>query len=213
MDKQRYNSDKHHRRTVRLHDYDYSQAGLYFVTICAQNHECLFGDIVDDKMILNETGQIVHNEWLRTAELRPNVRLHNFVVMPNHFHAILEIMQCENSIENYVADDDNGGDGTGVGARRALPLHETTNAKQRTNELPQSRFQNQGKNTLSSIIGSFKSSVTKNVHGLGLYFAWQRNLWEHIIRNYGEYARIADYIDNNPMRWTEDRFYKQKYLS
>jgi REP element-mobilizing transposase RayT len=84
-----YHPDLHHRRSIRLPDYDYSQQGLYFVTICVQDRECLFGKIDESEMILNEIGKIVRNEWLKTAELRPNVKLHEFVVMPNHFHAIL----------------------------------------------------------------------------------------------------------------------------
>ena len=243
----RYNPEIHHRRSVRLQNYDYAQAGLYFVTICVKDHECLFGEICTTRrgnacvaptngvveisenddvpaMILNEMGEIAQNEWLRTAELRPSVVLHNFVVMPNHFHAIIEIVDCGHSGGNCVVpENDDGTTHTAgathtVGARRALPLHAqhaqhaqyTMPQHQYANELPQSRFQNQGKNTLSAIVGAFKSAVTKNIHQLGLYFAWQRNYHEHVIRNYREYEKIADYIDNNPIRWNTDCFYKNE---
>ncbi|MDR2475890.1 MAG: hypothetical protein LBD45_08550 [Bacteroidales bacterium] len=99
-----------------------------------------------------------------------------------------------------------------VGAGRALPLHATlqhSTEKPRTTELPQSRFQNIGKNTMSSIIGGFKSAVTRNIRTAGYDFAWQRNLWEHVVRDAAEYARINDYITNNPLRWKDDMFYKE----
>ena len=97
-----YNPHIHHRRSIRLKNYDYSSEGLYFITICANKHTNLwlngidtyiFGDIVDDEMQLNKYGEIVYNEWLRTTEIRQNIDLGEFIVMPNHFHAILRIAE------------------------------------------------------------------------------------------------------------------------
>ncbi|MDR3252399.1 MAG: hypothetical protein LBT35_02380, partial [Tannerella sp.] len=87
-----FEPDIHHRRSVRFRDYDYAQEGFYFVTICVQNKQCLFGKIADGEMVLSAMGKVAKSEWLKTAELRQNVQLHNFVVMPNHFHAIVEIV-------------------------------------------------------------------------------------------------------------------------
>jgi REP element-mobilizing transposase RayT len=87
----KYHPDIHHRRSIRLRNYDYSQKGLYFITICVQNHECFFGNIVNGEMILNEMGKIAYNEWIKTPEIRPEIELGEFVVMPNHFHAIVNI--------------------------------------------------------------------------------------------------------------------------
>lgn len=87
----RYDLDRHHRRSVRLRGYDYSQPGAYFVTVCTQDRACLFGAIVNGTVRLNDSGQIVHQEWLRTAKMRPNVELDAFVVMPNHVHGIIRI--------------------------------------------------------------------------------------------------------------------------
>src|SRR5215510_13859939 len=103
----KYNPDIHHRSSIRLKNYNYAETGLYFVTICIKNKECLFGEIFEEKMELSEMGKIACKEWLKTAELRKNVHLHEFVIMPNHFHAIIEIT------DNDVPP---------VGARRALPL-------------------------------------------------------------------------------------------
>lgn len=88
----KYNPDIHHRRSIRLKGYDYSQNGLYFITICTHNRHHLFGTITNDQMALNPIGKIAHDEWLKTESMRPNIRLHEFIVMPNHIHGIIEII-------------------------------------------------------------------------------------------------------------------------
>src|SRR5690554_1371965 len=87
-----YKSDRHHRKSIRLAGYDYSQAGLYFITICCQDKICRFGHVKNGTMVLNEYGQIAYNEWMKTPEIRPNVKLHEFVVMPNHIHGIIQLL-------------------------------------------------------------------------------------------------------------------------
>lgn len=99
----RYDPDKHHRRSIRLHGYDYAQAGAYFVTICTQNRECLFGDIEDGEMRLNDYGRVVEEEWLRTATIRREVELDAFIVMPNHVHGIIVINAERRSQANVGA--------------------------------------------------------------------------------------------------------------
>lgn len=85
----KYNPEAHHRRSIRLKGYDYSQAGAYFITICTQSRECLFGEIMDREMRLNEAGKIVADEWIKSAEIRNEIELDTWVVMPNHFHGIV----------------------------------------------------------------------------------------------------------------------------
>lgn len=87
----KYNPETHHRRSIRIEEYDYSQEGLYFITICTFNYKRLFGYIDNGEMVLGEYGEIVHNEWLRTGEMRKNIILNEFVMMPNHMHGIIEI--------------------------------------------------------------------------------------------------------------------------
>ena len=92
----KYNQDIHHRRSIRLTGHDYSQSGLYFITLCTVDRTCMFGNVVEGKMQLNDIGQLVEQEWLNTINIRHNdVRLHNYIVMPNHFHAIIEIRRGE----------------------------------------------------------------------------------------------------------------------
>jgi putative transposase len=109
----KYNPNKHHRKSIRLKGHDYSQAGLYFITICVQDRACLFGKVVNGEMKLNDAGVMVKNEWLKLPQRFPNIQLHEFVVMPNHFHAIMEIVGATLvvapttiSIQNDVAQND-----------------------------------------------------------------------------------------------------------
>ena len=84
-----YNPDKHHRRSIRLQGYDYSQPGIYFITICTKNHECLFGEILNGEMRLNDFGKIAHQCWLEIPNHFPHIQLDEFVIMPDHIHGII----------------------------------------------------------------------------------------------------------------------------
>lgn len=165
------------RRSIRLQGYDYSQAGAYFVTICTHNRECLFGDIVHGEMRLNDAGRVVADEWLKTAEIRTEIELDAWVVMPNHFHGILVIADCR---------------GDRRVARTIRPVAPTG---------PQPR-------SVGAVMAGFKSAVTKRINQLrqspGAKL-WQRNYWEHIVRNEPELNRIREYIRNNPARWELDK--------
>ena len=100
----KYNPNIHHRKSIRLKGYDYSQAGLYFVTICCKNREYMFGNVKNGKMILNDAGKMVENEWLKLPKRFQNIELHEYTVMPNHFHSILEIVGAT----LMVAQNDKG---------------------------------------------------------------------------------------------------------
>ena len=202
------------RRSVRLKGYDYAQNGAYFVTLCAHQRKCLFGEIVVGarrtkgrqsasslrlggidtavpdsgvpEMILNNFGNIVVSEWLKTATIHSRIELGEFVVMPNHFHGIL-----------VLRDDEGAASGT---ARREMP---GTARRAPTGE----QFGKPVAGSVSTIVRSFKSAVTKcinevrNTPGAPI---WQRNYHEHIIRNEADYSNIAEYIANNPQQWAED---------
>jgi len=171
--------------------YDYSQEGLYFITICCQDRACLFGKIENRLMILNEYGQIAHNEWVKTTEIRKNVELGEFVIMPNHIHVIIRLsgrgeLDSPNSSSENINELDSS-DKRGV-------LH----TPQRLRSPSQ---------TIGAIVRGYKSSVTKQLGLLGFDGKlWQRNYYEHIIRNEYSYQRISEYIINNPAKWSEDKF-------
>ena len=154
------------RKSLRLKKYDYSQRGLYFVTICEHGHHHYFSKIIDGVLYLNDVGQMIKKLWLTLPQRFATITLHEFVIMPNHFHAILE-MHSDNA---YL---------------------------------------------LGEIIGTFKSLTTfeytlgvKN-HGWKPFDKklWQRNYYEHIIRNHTSYLQLSQYIQNNPIKWKEDTLF------
>lgn len=122
----RYDPEKHHRRSIRLKGYDYTQAGAYFVTICTHERECLFGEVINGQVRLSRWGEIVYEEWFRTAELRPYVRLYpdEFVVMPNHVHGIIWIVE--------TTDSTTAGTGTAAPCPNNPPLPQPENRTIRT---------------------------------------------------------------------------------
>ena len=180
----KYNPDKHHRRSIRLQGYDYSQPGIYFITLCTQNHECLFGEILNGEMRLNDFGKIAHQCWLEIPNHFPHIQLDEFVIMPDHIHGII--------ILNDI-----------VGAKNFSPL-QSKNFSPPKNITP---FRSPSK-TIGSIIRGFKIGVTKGFRqNTDIYVVWQRNYYEHIIRNDVELYQIRQYIIDNPKKWKTDENY------
>jgi REP element-mobilizing transposase RayT len=184
----KYNPEIHHRRSIRLKGYDYTQPGAYFVTFCSYQRMHTFGEIVDGEMVLNDRGKIARDEWFKTAELRPYVKLYEneFVIMPNHGHGII-----------WIEDE--------VGALRR---NAQSRAEQRSAPTERTPTKMVAPRSLGAIVRGFKSAVTyavnaaENQRGAVL---WQRNYYEHIIRNDRELKDIRWYILNNPLNWQLDR--------
>lgn len=174
----KYNPAIHHRRSIRLKGYDYTQAGAYFITICTHNRECLFGEITDGRMQLNHAGIMLEHYWRAIPEHFPHVVLDAFVVMPNHIHGIL-----------YIHD-------TPVGANNYSPL---------PSAIPAGMSHGTSK-TVGSVVRGFKIGVTKWIRcHTAIHDVWQRNYYEHIIRDDRALQRIRHYIANNPKQWALDR--------
>jgi putative transposase len=170
-------NEKPNRRSIRLKDYNYSQAGAYYMTICTHNRECLFGQIDEGEIELNEQGQIVQAEWYKTAQIRPNLAMDEFIVMPNHIHGIIFINNPSR----------------GTMHRAPTPIVE--------------QFGKPVSNSLPTIIRGFKSAVTTRIKRIRNTYAipvWQRNYYEHIIRNEIDLEEIRKYIQTNPLKWLED---------
>lgn len=171
----KYNPAIHHRRSIRLKGYDYSQAGLYFITICCPNRQSRFGNIVAEKMELNEYGQIAHEQWIALPERFYNCELHEFVIMPNHMHGIIQLTSVAAparagassapTVENKSISDI-------VGAYKSLVSVACLN-------IFKSRDEVMGK-------------------------LWQRDYYEQIIKDDRAYSNISEYIRNNPSRWHSD---------
>jgi REP element-mobilizing transposase RayT len=179
-----YNPDIHHRRSIRLKEYNYSAAGAYFVTFCAFQRECLFGNVVDSEMLVNPYGEIVRECWQRMPAHFPYVEIDEFVVMPNHFHAILLINESVGAKQSASASP--------------LPhIRESFSLQQGT--LPGS---------LGAILQNFKSVSTRKSNKLrenpGCPI-WQRNYYERVIRDEKELSTAREYIMNNPIQWDLDK--------
>lgn len=191
-----YNPDKHHRRSIRLRGYDYSQPGAYFITICTHDRDCLFGDVIDGVMELTPYGRIVSDEWHRTEMVRPNVVLDAFVVMPNHVHGIIGIVESNDERGDVSHRGDVSQRRRGTPAVCPYPGPEP-----RT-------FGGAIAGSLSTIMRQYKSIVTKRINphrGTPGVSVWQRGYYEHIIRNEHALNRIRRYIIENPLHWPNDR--------
>ena len=193
-----YNPNIHHRRSVRLQGYDYSQAGAYFITICCDDRKCLFGNIINGEMNLNDAGKIADECWIEIPKHFPNAVLHEYVVMPNHVHGIVELADRNNvGAENFLPLQNDTG--IPVGVQNFEPLHPKQNA-----------FQKMIPRSIGSIVKGFKIGVTiRAKQFLPDIKIWQRNYHEHIIRNEQSYLTISEYIINNPKNWKDDKFYYQ----
>ena len=181
-----YNS-QHYRRSIRLKEYDYSQPGWYYITICTYNKKCLFGRIANSKMVLNEFGKIVNEEWQKTKEIRRNIDLDYYVIMPNHVHGIIII--------EFNSDN--------VGANSYSPLQ--------GNECIKNKLISTSR-TIGAIVRGFKGSVTKRINELRNTRGspvWQRNYYEHILRNEMDLYCTRNYIKNNAFKWELDDLFME----
>ncbi|GAB1418378.1 transposase [Bacteroidales bacterium] len=184
-----YHPNIHHRKSIRLKGYDYSQADLYFITICVQDRECLFGNIENGEMILNDAGQMVEKWYYELGNKYPDIKCHEMMVMPNHFHCIVENIGIVGA--DLRVCPDNAGEPQISGEHIGSPLHRVI----------------QWLKTMST------NEYIRGVKQLGWQpfngKLWQRNYWEHIIRNEQSYQRISEYIINNPKNWNNDKLYNK----
>lgn len=175
----KYNPEIHRRRSIRLKGYDYTQPGAYFVTFCSYQRDEIFGEVISGEMKLSALGKIVREEWLRSADIRKEIQVFEdeMVIMPNHGHGIVQIMDIVgvDGVRPTIQD-----------ARRAS-----------LRRFPRS---------LGSLIAGFKASVTSRAkRELKMTVIWQRNYYDHIIRDDRELNNIRWYILNNPLNWQLDR--------
>jgi putative transposase len=183
----KYNPEIHHRRSIRLKGYDYSQEGFYFVTVCTQSKRCLLGRIEKEQMVLNDAGKMIECQWNELVKRFTQIELDEYVVMPNHFHGIVIVgaglVPARNGAANGITDG---------ATTRVAPTTGTT--------------------TVGDIIGAFKSITTheyiNNVKTNNWPTfdgkLWQRNCFEHIIRNEKSLNQIREYIVKNPVKWQQD---------
>jgi putative transposase len=185
-----FSGERRNRYSIRLKDFDYSQEGAYFITICVQGRRALLGDIREETILLSRLGEIVKLEWLRLPQRFGNLVLDEFVIMPNHIHGIIIINRRG---ESCIRPDDSMGD------HKDHPYGTETNS-------------------VGRIIQAYKS-ITTNRYILGVKKnnwrpfprrLWQRNYYDHIIRNEDDSSVIREYIVDKPLNWEKDEENKEK---
>ena len=183
MEKQKSLNDpcKQYRKTPRAKWADYNE-GDYFITVCTQGKAHFFGEIHDGEMHPSSIGQVLSEELSDSERHHPGIKVLSFVVMPNHFHALVRI---ENSEAARRVLDCKERVFQGVGTRRSALSHNRTPL-------------------LSTFIGGLKSAVTRWAHANNIPFAWQPRYHDHIIRGEKDWNNIADYIENNVALWSFD---------
>ena len=170
-----FDPDKHHRRSIRLAGYDYSQMGAYFITLGVHNQDCLLGEIADGIMRLNPIGEIVRSEWITTGQIRPRIRIDAFVIMPNHFHGILVIDCIGRGTLQRAPTVEQFGHPTSDSIPTIVRLYKSATTK--------------------------RINLLRETPGKAF---WQRNYYEQIIRDEAQFGHIREYIETNPARWAED---------
>jgi len=175
-----YNPNIHHRRSIRLKGYDYSQAGAYFITICTKNRECLFGKITDAKMLLNEAGKIADEYLNNIPNHFSHIEMGEFIVMPNHAHCILVLHDKPNNVGTPQQPNAN---------QFSQPIAGSVSV------------------IIQQYKSSVKRWCNKNNHN---NFEWQSRFHDHVIRDNQSYQTISDYIINNPTKWNKDKFFMEQ---
>jgi len=262
-----YNPKYHHRRSIRLKGYDYTQEGLYFITLCIQDREHIFGEIKNGEMHLNAFGKIAEMEWHNTPIIRDNVALHEHIIMPNHMHGIIEItFQKSNTPEIGAFKSPSQSIGSIIRGykiatiKRIKDLIKNSNLEDNKGEFKEGdkkeNYKGEFKKKENYSTGELQFAPTKIPKGfaptarfaptkipkgfaptarfaptkipegfaptarfaptaeakkiINLDFKiWQRNYYEHIIRDKKSYKNISNYIINNPKKWEEDQFNKK----
>ena len=221
-----YNPDIHHRRSIRLQGYDYASEGLYFITMCVQNRECLFGEIKNDEMILNDAGRMVEKWYRKTQDKFPDIVCHEMVIMPNHVHCIWEneglhgasALGAHPSVRPNpcVRPDDNNDEHVMEGGHADDDERNIMEGGHAGPPLQDTDLSTHTGSPLSMVVRWFKTmSTNEYIHGVNELGwtpfdqkLWQRNYYEHIIRDDVSLQSIAYYIVNNPAQWQKDKFYQ-----
>lgn len=180
-------NNKYSSKSARAPFWDYGWSGAYFITICTHNRVCWFGDISDGVVKMSDIGTIVESEWLKSFQIRPDMDLlmGEYVVMPDHFHAIIGI--GENQFNKQKSGINGDTDSSALNAPKL------------------NKFGPQCKN-VSSVIRGFKAGVTVQARQINIEFKWQAGYYDHIIRDNSAYQRITKYIVENPLNWSKVDF-------
>lgn len=201
-----YDPKIHHRRSIRLKNYDYAGKGLYFITLCTAQRKNLFGQIINGELFLNPLGEIAKEEWAKTPEIRDNISLGEFIIMPNHMHGIISIdYQIRKPGKDEIGKFHYPSQTIGA-IIRGYKGATTRRIHQLIREIKEGRT---GEWLLDRAAGDrtgelqFAPTAAALLSGEGSI--WHRNYYEKIIRNERAYRNISNYIINNPANWKKDK--------
>lgn len=182
-------ANKFKLKSSRLNNWNYSSPGYYFITICTLNKNNFFGKITNNQMKLNKKGEIVKSVLLKTFKIRKNIRLHEYIIMPNHVHILMEI---KNQIDNKYVETPRG-----------ASLQSTPSEKYFV------QISIKSKQEIPKLINQLKSSVKRICNQNNLFFAWQTRYHDIIIKDQKQYFTIKNYIKNNVINWNKDKYFVQ----
>ena len=189
-----------------MKNWDYSSKAIYFITLVTQNRHCIFGTINDGKMILNANGEIIKNELSKSIVIRENWIFHNWIIMPNHVHLLIEIINNRVFIDGTHAVETHGS-ASQTKQPPVIETHCSASLRKLESEIPQKLSRKP--NSISSFVAIFKSVTTKQINVLNNNedeIIWQSNYHDHIVRTYDSFENIDNYIKNNPEKWDADMF-------
>ena len=189
-----------------------NRGGSYFITIVTKDRQALFGEVVNGEMILNEFGKVVEEEWHRSAAIRKEIELDEYVVMPDHFHAIVHIIPIMDNSGELISSTGDRQIIKSTGDRPVAPTEQKINPQiaPKDPNLALNKPKGPKPKSLGALMAGFKSSVTTRINqtrGTPGMPVWQRNYYDHIISSDREYGQIAEYIFTNPLNWLSDREY------
>ncbi len=187
--------NKYRTESNRLKNWNYSSEAIYFITMVSRNRECVFGAIDEDKMVLNQNGKIIEKELLKSIGIRERWFFHNWVIMPNHIHLLIEIkIDTSSNVETHCS-----------ASLQCASLHEHESELESQLKHPNL---SRKPNSISSFVAAFKSVTTKQINVLleNNYgeSIWQSNYHDHIVRNFNSLDSIYHYIKDNPKNWNRD---------
>ena len=189
---------KYRISSARLKNWDYGSNAPYFVTICTDNKICYFGDVKEGEMYLSDLGQLANKYWLEMEKKFPFVVLDHFIVMPNHVHGIINIDKPLSDGRDAIYRVSNNADNPDA-INRVSTVRKIGGVTGSNNPMLHEN--------LSRFMNWYKGRCTFEMRKINTKFSWQPRFHEHVIRNEEDYLKIAEYIQNNPCKWQEDKYY------
>jgi len=198
-------------KSSRLKNWDYSTPGFYLITICTYNHNNFFGKIIDNKMELSKIGEIVRSELFKTFEIRKNIKLNEWVIMPNHIHILMEIKyQIDNNVETHCVRLYNEKINLSIFQTQNTNNNQTQNIDNNTRDAYNASLQKiniKSNQIIPKVMKLFKASVKSKCNHQNIWFSWQSRFHDEIIKDEKELLIIKQYIQNNVKNWQKDKFF------